>query len=45
LKLQYSGGILLQAISVTGPWTTNMNASPYIFTPTGPQHFYRVLAQ
>ena len=45
LKLQYSGGILLQATSVTGPWTTNMNASPYLFTPTGSQHFYRVLAQ
>jgi hypothetical protein len=45
LKLQYAGGLLLQSTSVTGPWTTNMNSSPYIFTPTGSQYFYRVLAQ
>jgi hypothetical protein len=45
LKLQYTGGLLLQSTSVTGPWTTNVNASPYIFTPTGSQQFYRVLAQ
>jgi hypothetical protein len=45
LKLQYAGGLLLQSTSVTGPWTTNVNASPYIFTPTGSQQFYRVLAQ
>jgi hypothetical protein len=45
LKLQYAGGLLLQSGSVTGPWTTNMNASPYIFTPIGTNEFYRVLAQ
>jgi hypothetical protein len=45
IKLTWSSGILLEAANVTGPWTTNANTSPYQFTPTGPQKFYRVQAQ
>lgn len=41
LKLQWTGSTLLQATSVNGPWTTNLATSPYTFTPTGPQMFYR----
>jgi hypothetical protein len=41
LKLQWMGTTLLQATSVNGPWTTNLATSPYTFTPTGPQMFYR----
>ena len=37
-----SGGTLLQATNLPGPWTTNVNTSPYMFTPTGPQMFFRV---
>jgi hypothetical protein len=41
-----SGGILLQAPSLNGPWTTNNAAStPYTNTPAGAAMFYRVLAQ
>ncbi len=40
------GGKLLQAASVTGPWTTNSAAtSPYPVTPSTPQMFYRVRVQ
>ena len=35
-------GILLQATSLNGPWTTNSATSPYTLTPTGAQKFYRV---
>jgi hypothetical protein len=42
LRLTWPAGILLQAPSVTGPWTTNVSTSPYDFTPTGTQEFYRV---
>ncbi len=45
IKLTWSPGILLEATNVAGPWTTNLNASPYQFTPTGPQKFYRAQAQ
>jgi hypothetical protein len=39
-------GMLLQAPSLNGPWTTNNAASsPYTTTPTGAAMFYRVLAQ
>jgi hypothetical protein len=44
LQLTWSFGTLLEATSVTGPWTTNVNTSPYLVTPTGPQKFYRVQA-
>ena len=36
-----AGGTLLQAPTVTGPWTTNVATSPYTFTPTGAQKFFR----
>jgi len=35
------GSTLLQATNLLGPWTTNVNASPYTITPTGPQMFFR----
>jgi hypothetical protein len=39
-------GVLLQAPSLNGPWTTNNAASsPYTVTPNGTTMFYRVLAQ
>ena len=45
LQVQWPQGTLLQAPAVTGPWTTNNAASPYKFSPTAAQQFYRVLAQ
>lgn len=37
-----SGGMLLEATNLTGPWTTNLSAtSPFSITPTRPQKFYR----
>jgi hypothetical protein len=44
VRLTWPFGTLLEATNVTGPWTTNLNASPYLVTPTGPQKFYRVQA-
>jgi hypothetical protein len=41
IKLTWSAGILLEATNLNGQWTTNINTSPYQFTPTGPQKFYR----
>ena len=35
------GGTLLEAPTVTGPWTTNVATSPYTFTPTGAQKYFR----
>jgi len=45
IKLQWSTGVLLQASSVLGPWTTNSATSPYFVTPTAPKMFYRVKVQ
>jgi hypothetical protein len=45
LQVTWPYGTLLQANSVNGPWTTNVNTSPYTFTPTGTQKFFRVQAQ
>jgi hypothetical protein len=45
LQLQWDPGILLEATNIFGPWTTNNNVSPYTFTPTGPQKFFRVQLQ
>jgi hypothetical protein len=42
LQLTWSQGTLLQAPSVTGPWTTNNASSPYTVTPSGAGMFYRV---
>jgi hypothetical protein len=38
-------GSLLQAPSVTGPWTTNVATSPYTTTPTSAATFYKVQTQ
>ena len=44
--LNWSSGLLLQAPSLAGPWTTNSATSPYTLSPAGTsQMFYRVLAQ
>ena len=42
LVLTWPSGTLLQAPTVTGPWTTNNAASPYTNTPSAPQEYYRV---
>jgi len=42
LQLTWPAGTLLQASAMSGPWTTNVNTSPYTFTPTALQMFYRV---
>jgi hypothetical protein len=45
IALKWSAGILLQASSLTGPWTTNTAAPPFAVTNnlTAPQMFYRVM--
>ena len=43
LQVTYSGGLLLQASSLTGPWTTNSSPSPVTITPSAPKQFFRVL--
>jgi hypothetical protein len=45
IKLQWPTGILLQAPSVSGPWTTNSATSPYTLSPAAPKMFYRVKVQ
>jgi hypothetical protein len=47
LTLSWPQGKLLEAASITGPWTTNVAAAPPSFkvTPTGAQKFYRVQVQ
>jgi len=46
LTLTWSQGTLLQATTLTGPWTTNSAAvSPYSITPTNTQMFFRVRVQ
>lgn len=42
ITLNWSAGTLLQATNLSGPWTTNVNTSPYTFTPGGAQMFFRV---
>lgn len=37
-----NGGTLLQAASVSGPWVTNLSASPCVIVPDQPLKFYRV---
>jgi hypothetical protein len=41
VELTWPYGTLLEAPSVSGPWTTNANTSPYLVTPVGGQKFYR----
>lgn len=44
LQLNWSAGMLLEATSLLGPWTTNFSAtSPFTVIPTEPQKFFRVL--
>jgi hypothetical protein len=45
LQLSWPQGILLEASSLSGPWLTHGNASPYTFSPIGPQQFFRVRVQ
>lgn len=45
VRVSWPRGTLLEASSVDGPWTTNGNTSPYLFTPAGPQKFFRVQVQ
>jgi hypothetical protein len=44
LQLTWPSGTLEQATNLTGPWTTNSAPSPFTFTPSAPQMFYRVKA-
>lgn len=42
VQVQWSGGTLLQAPSLLGPWTTNATAtSPYTVSPASPSEFFR----
>ena len=45
VAITWASGLLLQATDIKGPWTTNTTAvSPWSFTPTGAQQFFRVVA-
>jgi hypothetical protein len=44
-QLKWSQGTLLEAPALSGPWTTNLNTSPYVVNPTAAQKFYRVRVQ
>ncbi len=43
IALTWTSGALLEASSLDGPWITNSQTSPYQFTPSGSQKFYRLL--
>jgi hypothetical protein len=45
MQISWPVGTLLEAPTVTGPWTTNSAASPYTFRPTGAQRFFHVMVQ
>jgi hypothetical protein len=45
VRLTWPQGTLLEATSVTGPWTTNVNVSPYTFAPSEAKRFFRVKVQ
>jgi hypothetical protein len=45
VELTWPQGTLLEASDVSGPYTTNGNSSPYIFTPTDAKKFFRVKVQ
>jgi hypothetical protein len=45
VRLSWPQGTLLEALDVSGPWTTNGNASPYTFAPAGAKKFFRVKVQ
>ncbi|HWD91576.1 MAG TPA: LamG-like jellyroll fold domain-containing protein [Verrucomicrobiae bacterium] len=41
VQVRWTGGVLLQATNLLGPWVTNTATSPYTVTPTSPQLFFR----
>ena len=43
LQVTWPAGTLLEAPAATGPWTTNSAPSPYTFTPTGTQQYFRAI--
>jgi hypothetical protein len=45
VRLTWPRGTLLEATSLGGQWTTNNANSPYTFTPTSGNKFYRVQVQ
>jgi hypothetical protein len=45
VQLTWPQGTLLEAASVAGPYTTNINVSPYTFAPTGTAKYFRVKVQ
>jgi hypothetical protein len=45
LVVSWPRGVLLQATSLLGPWTTNNATSPHTNVPIGPQMYYRLLVQ
>jgi hypothetical protein len=40
--LTWSGGTLLQAPTLLGPWTTNSAPSPYTTAATNAAEFYKI---
>jgi hypothetical protein len=45
LQVTWPVGTLLEAPTINGPWTANSTASPYTFTPTGSQKYFRAIVQ
>ena len=45
VRLTWPQGTLLEANDVSGPYTTNVNISPYTFAPAGAKKFFRVRVQ
>jgi hypothetical protein len=45
VQLTWPQGTLLEATAITGPYTTNLAPSPYLFAPTGAAKFFRVKVQ
>jgi len=43
VQVTYANGVLEQATSVKGPWTTNSTPSPYTLPPTGTSVFFRAV--
>jgi Concanavalin A-like lectin/glucanases superfamily/Immunoglobulin I-set domain len=43
--LSWPKGTLLEATTVSGPWTTNNAASPYTASPSAGQKYYRVIVK
>ena len=43
VTLTWSQGVLLQSTNLLGPWTTNTATSPYTFSATNSQDFFKLL--